>query len=183
MSEETKRKISEANKGRAKSPEHRAKITASIEAFNASGARSRGNLGKEWNDEQRKKCSERQKGKVGKKHTLETRQKLSAIFSGEGGTNWKGGITEAQKRERFCLANDEWRKAVFLRDNFTCQKCDIRGCKLNAHHVQSWAEYPALRHETSNGITLCEKCHRAFHKAFGKKGNTQKQIEEFLKSK
>lgn len=54
----------------------------------------------------------------------------------------------------------EWRKAVFLRDDYTCQVCGNRGGKLNAHHIKSYVLYPDLREDVGNGRTLCEPCHK-----------------------
>ena len=54
--------------------------------------------------------------------------------------------------------------SVFKRDNFTCQKCGIVGRELNAHHIKPYAKYKELRYELSNGITLCEDCHKLVHK-------------------
>lgn len=65
---------------------------------------------------------------------------------------------------RKCPEYTEWRKAVFERDNYTCQTCGQVGGTLNAHHIKPFCKYPALRYDTSNGITLCVKCHRAIHR-------------------
>lgn len=54
----------------------------------------------------------------------------------------------------------EWREAVFKRDNWICQQCGKTKCILEPHHLQSWAKYPKLRFEISNGQTLCQECHR-----------------------
>ena len=56
-----------------------------------------------------------------------------------------------------------WRKSVFERDNYTCKKCNKVGGILNAHHIKKFKDYPKLRLEISNGITLCVECHRKAH--------------------
>lgn len=53
-----------------------------------------------------------------------------------------------------------WRKAVFMRDNYTCQMCGERGGELQADHVKPFAYFPKLRFSLSNGRTLCKTCHR-----------------------
>lgn len=80
--------------------------------------------------------------------------------------NWKGGVTGELRLARNCKAYKEWCKKVFERDNYTCQICGD-GCEkgrgkhitLNAHHINSFAKYPELRYDISNGITLCYPCH------------------------
>ena len=57
----------------------------------------------------------------------------------------------------------KWRNRVFTRDNWTCQMCGRRGIKLNAHHIKPFAKYKKLRLVVSNGITLCERCHKKVH--------------------
>jgi 5-methylcytosine-specific restriction endonuclease McrA len=53
---------------------------------------------------------------------------------------------------------------VFERDNFTCQLCNSRGVYLEAHHIKFWANYPELRFNLNNGVTLCRPCHMEYHK-------------------
>lgn len=53
----------------------------------------------------------------------------------------------------------EWRKKVYARDKFTCRMCGFKGKSMEAHHIKKWAEFPALRFEVTNGITLCKNCH------------------------
>lgn len=53
----------------------------------------------------------------------------------------------------------EWRKKVFERDNYTCQKCRAKGVYLEAHHIKPFAIFIELRFVLSNGLTLCKHCH------------------------
>jgi hypothetical protein len=78
---------------------------------------------------------------------------------GENHPNWKGGAS----RGKHTLTNPpykKWRKSVFERDKFTCKLLN-NACKgqLQAHHIQRWADYPELRYELTNGITLCQGHH------------------------
>lgn len=54
----------------------------------------------------------------------------------------------------------QWRQEVYSRDNYKCQwpGCDLHK-KLNAHHIKTWANYPGLRFDVNNGITLCKYHH------------------------
>lgn len=70
--------------------------------------------------------------------------------------NWKGGDREVRGNE-----HRKWRKRVLERDNRTCQKCHTKTDKLHADHIKSWALFPDLRFELSNGRTLCVPCHKA----------------------
>jgi hypothetical protein len=80
--------------------------------------------------------------------------------AGEKHWAWKGGNSYRYKKGYKTVEYREWRTAVFERDNYTC-KCGFKGSKgyITAHHIKSFAHYPELRYEVSNGITLCEKCH------------------------
>lgn len=73
---------------------------------------------------------------------------------------WKGGKTRESVILRNSVEFSIWRNAVYERDDYTCQQCKQRGGKLNAHHIKSWSQYPELRFEVSNGLTLCVPCHK-----------------------
>lgn len=76
----------------------------------------------------------------------------------------------------------EWRKKVFERDDYTCFKCNKRGKgELNAHHINSYNLFPGQRYVISNGITLCEPCHRNFHNSYGFGDNTAVQMLNWMK--
>lgn len=57
-----------------------------------------------------------------------------------------------------------WRKAVFTRDDYTCQDCGDKGVFLHPHHILSYTKFKEFRHDVDNGITLCVPCHRNRHK-------------------
>ena len=79
---------------------------------------------------------------------------------GKNHYNWQGGITPLNHKIRTSTEFREWRKAVFERDNYTCQFCNKHGGILHADHIKPFAYFPDLRFEVSNGRTLCVDCHR-----------------------
>lgn len=92
--------------------------------------------------------------------------KISEAQRGEKGNNWKGGITPFRTKIWFSKEYKEWRMKVFMRDNWTCQFCGLRShigldekVYLEAHHIKSFKDYPKLRFDVNNGITLCRDCH------------------------
>jgi len=86
-------------------------------------------------------------------------------------------ITPLRLQIRNSSKYSDWRTQIFGRDNFTCQKCGVRGSWLEAHHVKEFAQifqkYNIISFEgamnciplwdVNNGITLCEKCHGMIH--------------------
>lgn len=127
--------------------------------------------GKTHTDEAKRKMGESRKGnknRVGAIHTDKTRLTISRNRRGKGGGKtshlYKDGLSKIRRGLRFTPEYSAWRYEVFHRDGFTCQRCgDERGGNLNAHHIQSFADYPDLRLDVSNGITLCESCHELEH--------------------
>lgn len=73
---------------------------------------------------------------------------------------WRGGVTTEHERIRKSVEYKAWRRAVFERDGFRCVGCGAVGGRLNADHIKSFARFPALRFDVSNGRTLCVPCHK-----------------------
>ncbi len=67
------------------------------------------------------------------------------------------------KPDRYDSNYAEWRKAVYERDDYTCQECGKKEVYLNAHHIRPWSLFPDDRYEVDNGVTLCQKCHKKVH--------------------
>lgn len=92
----------------------------------------------------------------------------SILMRGKNSPFWEGGRTKKNQLLRNRRKYRKWRKAVFERDNYTCQECggkSGRGKKvyIHAHHIKHFADYPKSRYKIENGITLCEKCHHLRH--------------------
>lgn len=81
-------------------------------------------------------------------------------FQGANNAMWKGGVTPEIRKIRNSRKYQEWRKAVFERDNYTCVVCGVRGVELNADHIKGFAYNIELRFEIDNGRTLCVPCHK-----------------------
>lgn len=124
---------------------------------------------------------------AGRKHTKEAiekiRQKKIGQNSGVKHPNWQGGKTKESKRIRNSIELRLWREAILARDSWTCCNCKKTKVNLVAHHIQNFAKYVALRTSIENGITFCQRCHKGFHKEYGMKNNTSKQLNNFLESK
>lgn len=148
MSEETKRKIGLAGKGRTSAMKGRKQT---IEARGLMSLHLKG-----------RKLSE------------EHKQKLR----GPNSPNWRGGVTLIYHTIRSCLQYRQWRDDIFTRDNFTCTWCgDNRGGNLRVDHIEPFTNImqkyeiysleQALKCEAlwslNNGRTLCETCHIKRH--------------------
>ncbi|MFA7101508.1 MAG: HNH endonuclease [Bacilli bacterium] len=99
--------------------------------------------------------------------------------------NWQGGLSLERDKISQTKEYQQWRMSIFQRDYFICQCCESKSNKLNAHHIQNFSNFPDLRLDINNGITLCEDCHSinkkgSFHNIYGTKNNTREQLEEYI---
>ena len=172
LSEETKKKISEANKRSGKKPPSALGRKLSEETKRKIGlANSVSLLGLKHSKEYKKNMSNILKGKPkSKEHALN----ISKAKRGANSNLWKGGRSSLQQILRHSFQYRQWRSDVYTRDDYTCQECGIKGGTLNADHVKSFAsildEYNIKTLEEAlfceelwninNGRTLCVPCHR-----------------------
>ena len=149
------------------------------------------NKGKKFSAEYRKKLSDAHIGQTawnkGLKNHLseEAIQKMSIAKRGERSPRWNGGVTGLAKCIRNLLEARRWRIRIYIRDNYTCQKCGLRNHQNHAHHINAFADLMndfLKKHDhlspiedkdelielaktyipfwdMGNGITLCPKCH------------------------
>jgi len=116
-------------------------------------------------EEWRVKMSETMKGKnnwsKGRKLSEEHKKKIGEAQKGEKNHFWKGGISNRKRDDRRNdSAYNEWVRLVKSRDNWKCRinNKDCKG-KVVAHHILPWRNFPELRYEINNGITLCQSHH------------------------
>jgi hypothetical protein len=106
-------------------------------------------------------------------------------ISGKNNYNYNYNLTDKERELNKSRCSDpcyvEWRTNIYKKDDYTCHKCSQRGGILNAHHIKNYATNQKIRLDISNGMTFCIDCHKKFHKKYGKIGNNQIQISEFLK--
>ena len=103
------------------------------------------------------------------KNVTKANVKKGKTFRGSKHWNWKGGISDANSAIRRSHKYNIWRKSVYKRDNWTCQECKQKIKHPIAHHIKSFNNYPELRFNVDNGITLCRSCHKQIHKEIGLK--------------
>lgn len=152
VSDETRRKLSVAHKGRKLTPEWIENRTKAQRGTKKSAAF----------------CEKLRVANTGKTHSETSKRKMSASRTGvaipslRGGhhPNWKGGLRVENKLIRQSLEYKNWRRSVFSRDDFTCVLCKVRGGKLEADHIKPFSLFIALRFSLENGRTLCAPCHR-----------------------
>lgn len=133
-----------------------------------------------YSKETLKKMSNSKLGKVPYVMTTAIRKRMSDARKRKKAWNWKGGTSSKNRIIRRSLQFKLWREAVFKRDNWTCRKTNKKGGVLHPHHILNFSQYPELRFDVNNGITLSEQSHREFHKRYGLLNNSKEQIEEFI---
>lgn len=98
--------------------------------------------------------------------------------------NYNLNKTDEERAAQRCLEGYEhWRVSVFNRDNYSCVCCGNKGGNLNAHHLDGYHWCKEKRTDINNGVTLCESCHKEFHKQYSNNNNTKEQFINFMMNK
>lgn len=139
-------------------------------------------LGKKHSEETRKKMSLAQ---LGKKKSPEHAKNIGLAkigvpllkIAGKNHYRWIENrlLLKDDYKDRGGQLHRDWSRNVKTRD---CWKCKIGddNCsgKIEAHHILSWKDYPELRYDINNGITLCK-----FHHP--RKKDDEKRLSPFFK--
>jgi len=75
-----------------------------------------------------------------------------------------------------------WNGAVKLRDNYLCRRCGSDD-NLVSHHIIPVSEAPEFVTDINNGICLCEKCHKEYHRRYGVRLVGYETLSRFLKER
>lgn len=140
-------------KGYKPTEEHRKRLSDSHRG------KAPNNKGKKMSQEFKDKCRKRMLGTKPSKETIEKR-----VSQMRGNKHWRWmedrSSVDLNKRRWNTKECIRWREEVFTRDNYCCrisnQDCDG---EVQAHHILRWSEYPELRFNINNGITLCHRHH------------------------
>ena len=92
----------------------------------------------------------------------EERAEAKLKMSGSNNPRWITNRNEIKIGER--SLNDplqkQWRMSVKNRDGWKCKiSNDTCFGRLEAHHILPWRDFPELRYDVNNGITLCQHHH------------------------
>lgn len=73
----------------------------------------------------------------------------------EDRTQVSGGLLRKDSKEY-----KEWAMNVKHRDNNVCVlNSDKCGGRIESHHIMNWIDYPELRFDINNGVSVCQKHH------------------------
>lgn len=107
--------------------------------------------------------------------------KLCCHASGKNHYRWNPNLTyeDRTKERKSEKGYIDFIKSVLKRDNYYCQCCHTRN-NLVVHHKDGYNWCIDRRIDLSNGVTLCDDCHKNFHNVYGYGNNTEIQWNEYI---
>jgi len=154
QTEEHKKKMSEALKGRKLTEEHRKRMSESQKGIPKSFNNNWYNGFPKGSHHTKKTRKKMRLAKLGIKKSVEHKKKISDALKGNKSPNWKGGLS-------FLPYAVDWTRSLRIsireRDNYTCKICgEKQGDRAHSvHHI----DYNKLNCNPDNLITLCGNCH------------------------
>ena len=153
-------------------------------------------ISKAWEDEERREKQKNKLTEIWSSEELRSRQRdkqnelwdnnearrkeYSERFSGENSPAYNPNLTDEDRQDRRNLPGyEEWKQRVKEQANYTCDCCGQHGGKLVSHHKDGYNWCKERRIDITNGVCLCEECHKKFHKQYGKGNNTEIQYIDF----
>lgn len=135
-------------------------------------------LTEQWDDKAKEEQAKRMKQKWENKD-------FRKANTGTNHHKYNSNLTDEDRQDRRLIEGyDEWRYKVKEKANFTCDCCGKRdGGHLNAHHLDGYNWCKKGRLDITNGVCLCESCHKEFHNIYGRGNNTKEQYIEFKENK
>lgn len=110
----------------------------------------------------------------------------SVNLIGENSPSWNPNLTDEERVQgRKYPEYYAFLKLVMERDEYNCQVCGKHskwGDGLNVHHLNGYHWDGENRTNEDNGVTLCKKCHKKFHRIYGYGNNTKEQFIEYEKN-
>lgn len=103
--------------------------------------------------------------------------------SGENHHNYNPNLTQEDRENMRCQEGyNYWVKGVKIKANKTCDCCGFHTDdfgELCSHHLDGYNWCKEHRLDPTNGVCLCESCHKEFHYIYGYGDNTKEQYIKF----
>jgi len=146
-SDDVRKKISIANKGRVFTPEWKTKISNSL----------KGNALREGKKQPESAKEKLRISRIGKKASKETKEKMSLCRRGKDNPAWLGGVSFGKYCPKF---NDEFKERVRAFFDYKCLECGNpqNGEKLTVHHIQ-YNKQTCCDGSIPMFAPLCRNCH------------------------
>lgn len=100
----------------------------------------------------------------------------SMLICGEKHPNFNNNLTEEERQiKRGYKEYTDFVKKVIIRDKGKCKICGNRADVV--HHLNSYDWFKEGGTDETNGISLCNNCHKSFHSKYGYGRNTRMQFK------
>ena len=107
-------------------------------------------------------------------------RKNITVKRGQDSPRWDPNKSEAERlRIRNAVEVRKFRSAVFERDGKFCVCCGSQE-RVVVHHILSYKRFPEYRFDPSNGVSICHRHHKEFHRLYGTRNFSKEDFMDFL---